>query len=142
MRSEDRKGIGSRDQEVCYQMLTPYRIAELVVDALDNKKAKDITMLRTADITILADYFIICTANSTTHLKTLSDEVEKVLKENGEMPLRREGHRSGGWVLLDYACVVVHLFLKETREFYTLERLWSDAQVIESGKRKEESLGK
>ena len=114
-------------------MLTPYKIAEIVVNALDNKKAKDVLLLRTADVTILADYFVICTANSTTHLKTLSDEVEKVLKENDEMPLRREGHRSGGWVLLDFACVIVHLFLKETREFYTLERLWSDAQVVESG---------
>ena len=120
-------------------MLTPYNVAELIVEALDNKKAKDILMLRTTDVTILADYFIICTATSTTHLKTLSDEVEKVLKENGEMPLRSEGHRSGGWLLLDFACVVVHLFLKETREFYTLERLWSDAQVVESGKRKVES---
>ena len=111
-------------------MLTPYRIAELVVDALDSKKAMDIVLLRTTDLTTLADYFVICTATSSTHLKTLSDEVEKVLKENGEMPLRREGHRSGGWVLLDFACVVVHLFLKDTREFYTLERLWSDAELI------------
>jgi len=114
-------------------MLTPAKIADLVVEALDNKKAKDITLLRTSEVTILADYFVICTANSTTHLKTLSDEVEKLLKENGEMPRRREGHRSGGWVLIDFACVVVHLFLQEMRDFYTLERLWSDAQVIESG---------
>ena len=112
-------------------MLTPDRIAELVIAALDNKKAKDIKLLRTRDLTILADYFVICTANSTVHLKTLSDEVEKVLKENGEPPRRREGHRSGGWVLMDFACVIVHLFLQETREFYTLERLWSDAQEVE-----------
>ena len=114
-------------------MLTPIRISELVVKALNSKKAKDITVLRTSEVTILADYFVICTANSTTHLKTLSDEVEKVLKENGETHRRREGHRSGGWVLIDFACVIVHLFLKESRDFYTLERLWSDAQVVESG---------
>lgn len=111
-------------------MLTPEIIAEIAVNALDSKKAKDIKLLRTRDVTILADYFVICTATSTTHLKTLADEVEKVLKENGETPLRREGHRSGGWLLLDFACVVVHLFLKDTREFYTLERLWSDAEDI------------
>ena len=111
-------------------MLKPEMIAELAVKALDNKKAQDIKLLRTRDVTILADYFIICTASSTTHLKTLSDEVEKVLKENGEMPRRREGRSSGGWLLLDFACVVVHLFLKDTREFYTLERLWSDAEDI------------
>ena len=114
-------------------MLTPEGIARLVVEALDNKKAKDVKLLRIRDLTALADYFIICTANSSTHLKTLSDELEKVLKENGETPRRREGHRSGGWVLIDFACVVVHLFLQETRDFYTLERLWSDAEAIELG---------
>jgi ribosome-associated protein len=112
-------------------MLTPNEIAGLIVNALDGKKAQDIKLLRTREITILADYFAICTASSTTHLKSLSDEVEKILKDNGEMPLRREGHRSGGWVLLDFGCVVVHLFLRETREFYTLERLWSDAEDID-----------
>ena len=112
-------------------MLTPLKIAEFIVSALDSKKAVDIKLLRTRDITTLSDYFIICTANSTTQLKTLSDEVERVLKENGETLRRREGHRSGGWVLMDFACVVVHLFLKETREFYMLERLWSDAEDID-----------
>ena len=112
-------------------MLTPIKIAGFVVNALDGKKAREIKLLGTRDITILADYFVICTANSTTQLKTLSDEVEKILKENGEMPLRREGHRSGGWVLIDFGCVVVHIFLEETREFYTLERLWGDADDID-----------
>ena len=60
----------------------------------------------------------------------LSDEVEKVLEESGEAPLRREGRRDGGWILIDFGCVVVHLFLKEAREFYTLERLWGDAEVL------------
>jgi len=112
-------------------MLTPNEVAGFVVSALDNKKAQNIKLLRTSEITILADYFVICTAGSTTQLKTLSDEVEKVLKENGEMPLRREGHRSGGWVLIDFGCVVVHLFLQEERDFYTLERLWGDAEDVE-----------
>ena len=112
-------------------MLTPSEIAELAVTALDNKKARDIKLLRTRDVTTLADFFIICTAGSTTQLKTLSDEVERVLQERGESPGRREGRRSGGWILLDFACVVVHLFLKETRDFYTLERLWSDAEDVD-----------
>ena len=111
-------------------MLTPKNIAELVVNALDSKKALDIQLLRTSDVTVLADYFVICTASSSTHLKTLSDEVEKIMKDNGEPPLRREGHRAGGWVLVDFGCVVAHLFLRETREFYTLERLWGDAEEI------------
>ena len=112
-------------------MLTPYEIAELTVKALDNKKAQEMKLLRTREITILSDYFVICTASSSTQLKTLSDEVEKTLKEKGEAPLRREGHRSGGWVLIDFGCVVVHLFMKEQREFYTLERLWGDAEEID-----------
>lgn len=111
-------------------MLTPYEISGFVIQALDNKKAIDIKLLKTRDITILADYFVIATANSTTQLKTLSDEVEKVLKEKGEPPLRREGHRAGGWVLIDFGCVVVHLFLKDARDFYKLEHLWSDAEEI------------
>jgi len=112
-------------------MLKPTEIVRFVVNALDSKKAKDIKLLRTTDITILADYFVICTANSTTQLKTLSDEVERIMKENGENPQRREGHKSGGWVLIDLGCVIVHLFLQETREFYTLERLWGDAEDID-----------
>ena len=112
-------------------MLTPLEIAEYAIQALDGKKAQDIKLLHTTDVTILADYFIICTASSATHIKTLSDEVEKVLKQHDEVPLRREGHRNGGWVLIDFACVVVHIFLKETRDFYTLERLWSDAEDID-----------
>ena len=109
-------------------MLTPKEMAEYAVGALDDKKAQDVKLLHTTDVTILADYFIICTATSTTHLKTLSDEVEKQLKKNGQLPRRREGSRTGGWILLDFACVIVHIFLKETREFYTLERLWGDAE--------------
>ena len=116
-------------------MLSPIEIAEFAITALDSKKARDITLLRTRDVTILADYFVICTATSTTHLKTLTDEVEKILKDNGEYPLRREGRRNGGWLLLDFACVVVHLFLKDTRDFYSLERLWSDAENIDISNR-------
>lgn len=112
-------------------MLSPYDIAKHAVVALDSKKAKNIVLLRTSEITTLADYFIITTATSSTHLKTLSDEVEKVLKELGEAQLGREGHRSGDWLLLDYDCVVVNVFLQEARDFYTLERLWSDAESID-----------
>ena len=99
--------------------------------ALDSKKAKEIKLLRTSNVTILADYFVICTASSATHMKTLSDEVEKILEDKGEPPLRREGHRTSGWVLIDFGCVVVHLFLKESRDFYMLERLWSDAEDVD-----------
>ena len=112
-------------------MLTPQEVMEAIVRTLDGKKAKDITVLKTEKITILANYFVICTAGSTTQIKTLSDETGKLLSELGEPPLRSEGYRSGGWVLLDFGCVVVHLFLQEMRQFYDLERLWSDAPQVD-----------
>ena len=111
-------------------MLTPLEVSKIAVSALDAKKATDIKLLETKDLTVLAEYFIICTATSTTQIKTLSDEVQKVLEENGEKPLRTEGLRSGGWILVDFGCLVVHLFLKDIREFYSLERLWVDAKTI------------
>lgn len=114
-------------------MLEPLEVAKIAVRALDNKKGKDIKLLHTTDVTVLADYFVICTAGSTTQIKTLSDEVEKALKEQGEPSLRTEGYRAGGWVLLDYGCVIVHLFLEEVREFYALERLWGDAREVDIG---------
>ena len=114
-------------------MLTSLEMAELAVKALDSKKAKDIKVLETRDVTVLADYFIVCTAGSTTQIKTLTDEVHKVLEANGEPPLRTEGYRRGGWVLIDFGCVVVHIFLKDIREFYALERLWRDAREVDAG---------
>ena len=111
-------------------MLTPREIAEEAVKALNAKQAKDVTLLRTSDVTVLADYFVICTATSSTHVKTLTDEVDKVLSEQGEPPLRREGYRGGGWILLDFGCVIVHIFQAEMREFDNLEHIWSDAEEV------------
>lgn len=115
-------------------MLKPLEVVTQAVKALDSKSAKDITVLRTEDITVIANYFVICTATSTTHIKTLTDEVEKVLEDKGEVALRKEGFRSGGWVLIDYGCVLVHVFFEDKRKFYSLERLWSDAEVVDAGK--------
>ena len=111
--------------------MNPKELAELVVRTLDGKKARDITLLHTTDVTVLADYFVICTATSTTQIKTLADEVERAVKLAGEETSHREGYRSGGWVLLDLGCVVVHLFMEDMRKFYSLERLWADAQEID-----------
>ena len=113
-------------------MLNSLEMAREAVRALDAKKGSDIRVLTIGnDGDVVADYFIICTAGSSTQIKTLSDEVQKVLAEQGEEPLHVEGYRSGGWLLVDYGCIVVHLFLKETREFYSLERLWSDAPEVD-----------
>ena len=112
-------------------MMTPKEVMEEIVKALDSKKARDIKVLKTDQVSVLADYFVICTAGSTTQIKTLNDETGKVLSEMGEPPLHNEGYRDGGWVLLDFGCVVVHIFLEETRKFYDLERLWSDAEKVD-----------
>ena len=112
-------------------MLTAKEMAALAAKTLDDKMAKDIKVLEVKDITVLAEYFIICTATSTTQVKTLSDELCRVLEENGEAPLRTEGLRAGGWILVDFGCLVVHIFLDETRKFYNLERLWSDAPELD-----------
>ena len=102
-----------------------------IVKAMDSKKGLDIRLLHTADITVLAEYFAICTASSPTHVKTLTEEIDHVLSELGEPPLRREGYRSGSWVLLDFGCVIVHVFSDEARKFYDLERLWHDAETVD-----------
>ena len=113
-------------------MLTAAQIAAIAAKALDDKKARDVKILRTTEKTVLADYFVICNGTSSTHIKALVDEVDKQLSEAGEPPVRREGLRSDIWVLMDFGCVIVHVFTDEARNFYDLERLWSDAEVIES----------
>ena len=111
-------------------MLTPAEIAAIAARALEEKKARDVTILKTAEQTVLADYFVICNGASSTHIKALVDEVDKQLSEAGEPPIRREGLRSDIWVLMDFGCVIVHVFTDEARKFYNLERLWSDAEVV------------
>ncbi len=112
-------------------MLTPAEIAAIAAKALENKKACDVKVLKTAEQTVLADYFVICNGTSSTHIKALVDEVDKELSEAGEPPIRREGLRSDIWVLMDFGCVIVHVFTDEARKFYNLERLWSDSEEID-----------
>ena len=112
-------------------MLTSAEIAAIAAKALDDKKAKDIKVLKTDGQTVLADYFVICHGNTSTHIKALVDEVDKQLSQSGEPPIRREGLRSDIWVLMDFGCVIVHVFTDEARKFYNLERLWSDAEVVD-----------
>ena len=112
-------------------MLTPAQIAAIAAKALDEKKARDVKVLKTTEQTVLADYFVICNGTSSTHIKALVDEVDKQLSEAGEPPMRREGLRSDIWVLMDFGCVIVQVFTDEARKFYNLERLWSDAEVVD-----------
>ena len=110
--------------------MTAKEMAALLAKTLDEKKGQDIQILCTRELTTLADYFIICTATSTTQVKALADACEMALKAQGELPHHIEGHRGGSWVLMDYSAVVVHIFMEEARKFYDLERLWSDAEPV------------
>ncbi len=105
-------------------------IVKKVVKALDDKKANDIQVMKTDELTIVADYFVIATANSNTHVRALADEVEYQLEEAGITADHIEG-RATGWLLLEYQGVVVHIFLEESRNYYNLERLWEDAEKID-----------
>ena len=112
------------------EKMTAKEAAALAVKALDSKMGVDIQLIEITDVSTLADYFLICTASSSTHVKTLCDAVEEATDNAGEPMLSREGHRSGTWVLMDFGCVVVHVFTQETRAFYNLERLWQDGKQV------------
>ena len=112
-------------------MKTPKELALLAAKALSDKKGKEIRVLEIAELTTLADYFVLATGSSNTQINALCDAVEKELTEKGEEPLHREGYRGGTWVLLDYGCVVVHVFNDEARKFYSLEHLWADGEEVD-----------
>ncbi len=105
-------------------------IVELISNTILEEKAEDLTVLDVAKITILADYFIIASGKSTLHVRSMAEQVEKVLKEKGLEPLRKEGQQEGKWVILDYNSVILHLFRQEEREYYKLEDLWGDARKL------------
>ena len=111
-------------------MLSAKEVAYEVTKALDAKKGMDIKLLKIDKVSSLADYFLICTGTSNTHVRTLCDYAEVCLQDMGETMLGREGHRGQAWELLDYGTIVVHVFTEEAREFYSLERLWADAEEI------------
>ena len=102
------------------------KIADAIAEALDAKKAKDIKVLYVEDKTVLAEYFVICTGNSTTQVKALAGEVEYRLELRGVEPYNVEGRDNGTWLVLDYSNVIVHIFGREAREFYNLDKLYED----------------
>ncbi len=112
-------------------MLTAKEVAIHVTKALDEKKGMDIKLLKIDAVSTLAEYFLICTGTSNTHVKTLCDYAEYAMEQMEEPLLGREGHRGNSWELLDYGAVVIHVFTEEARTFYNLERLWADAEVVD-----------
>lgn len=105
-------------------------LTKKIVKVLDDKLARDIEVIKTEEVTIVADYFVIATANSNTHVRALADEIEYQLEQEDICPDHVEG-RATGWVLMQYGGVVVHIFLEDSRQYYNLERLWDDASKID-----------
>lgn len=105
--------------------MTPNEIAEKIVKALDEKKGEDIKLMSIQQVTVVSEYFVIVNGTSNTHVKALADEVEDAMSKNGIEASHIEG-KATGWILLDYGSVIVHVFTKEAREYYNLEKLWAD----------------
>ena len=112
-------------------MNTAKQVAITATKALDSKKGMNIKLLKIDRVSSLADYFLICTGTSNTHVRTLCDYVEYEMEQLGEPLLGREGRRGNTWELLDYGCIVIHVFTDEARRFYDLERLWADAEQVD-----------
>ena len=106
-------------------------LSNLVVKGMQERKGLEVTLMNLKEIpNSVSDYIVICSGNSDTHVSSLADSVEvEIKKETGDFPLSREGKNNGQWVLLDYTNVVVHVFQKSAREFYSLEKLWGDAKI-------------
>ena len=107
------------------------KLAIKISELIFGKKGYDVKILDLSKVASFADYFVICSADSDTQVRAISDEVERKLREKGVSSWHREGYESLSWVLLDYVDVVVHIFKKDARQFYNLEKLWGDAPVID-----------
>ena len=109
----------------------PLEIAKELVHVLDMKKARGIKLLHVTEKTIIADYFLICQGTSNTQLKALCGEAEYKLRLCGVAPLRIDGYGEGSWIVMDFGSVMVHIMSRDDRDFYKLEKLWGDAEVVD-----------
>ena len=109
------------------------KIIDIASNVLNDKKALNISALHIGELTVIAEYFILATATSNTHVKALADAVEEKLKSEGISPDHIEG-KATGWILMDYNGVVIHIFGRETREFYDLDRMWDDGEKLDLDK--------
>ena len=102
------------------------QLADAVAEVLDSKKAKDIKVLHVEDKTVIAEYFVLCTGNSSTQVKALASEVEYRMEQRGVLPYSVEGRDNNSWILVDFSNVIVHVFSRDAREFYNLDKLYED----------------
>lgn len=107
------------------------KLALAIAEVLDSKKGKDIKVLHVEDKTVIAEYFVLCTGNSSTQVKALVGEVEYKIGERGVRPYNIEGRDNNSWILVDYSNVIVHVFSRESREFYNIDKLYGDAETVE-----------
>lgn len=118
--------------EITTQALPPIdganarEVAEAIAEVLDSKKARDIKVIHVEDKTVIAEYFVICSGNSSTQVKALAGEVEFRMEQRGLEPYSVEGRDNNSWVLVDYSNVIVHIFSREARDFYKLDKLYED----------------
>ena len=110
--------------------IDPAALGHRIIDVASDKKASDIVLLRTSELTTMADYFVICSGRSDRQIQALAGAIVDTLRDDGIRPIGIEGQASGRWVLIDYGAVIVHVFAPEEREYYGLERLWSQAQQV------------
>lgn len=114
------------NEQVSLENASPEAIAEKIAEILDAKKGRDIKVLPITDRTDIADYFVIASGTSNTHIRTLADEVEYQMNLAGVSPMSYEGRGNNSWILIDCGCVVVHVFSREAREFYNLDKLYRE----------------
>ena len=106
-------------------------IAKLAVKALEDKKAEDIRVIDISNVSVLGDYFIFASGSNRNQIHAMSDEVERILGKNGYPVKHIEGYDNANWILLDFGDIIVHLFDRENRLFYNLERIWRDGKEVE-----------
>ena len=106
-------------------------LLDAIVQGMQDKKAKNITVINLSNLEHrVADYFVICDADSGTHVTAIADSTEEsVMKKTGEKPYHSEGYQNSEWILVDYVNIVAHIFMRETREFYNIEALWADGEI-------------
>ena len=106
-------------------------LVKKIVEALEDKKAEDITVLDIGEVSSIADYFIIANGNNANQLTAMEDAVDEAMYTNGEHQKQVEGTGNSTWILMDYQDIIVHLFSKEDRQFYDLDRIWRDGKVVD-----------
>ena len=123
-------GLPERDTPAPSDGRAPLDVARRVVEAAEDKKAAEIVLLELGELTTLADYFVVCSGGSERQLDAIADGVLEALRADGTRPIGREGTSGSHWVLLDFGSVIVHIFTPPERDYYQLERHWSQAKTI------------